>query len=51
MDPERLVHQAAKLIHGDRTPGDLLMDAPDLSWKELIQFATNRDAWRALVKR
>ena len=50
MDPNRMVHQAMKVLHVNRTPGDLLMDAPDFSWKELKQFAANRDAWHALVK-
>ena len=50
MDPNRMVHQAVKVLHANRTPGDLLMDAPDFSWKELKQFSANRDAWRALVK-
>ena len=26
------------------------MDAPDCSWIELVQLATNRGTWRALVK-
>ena len=50
MDPSRMVHQAVKIMHGDRMSGDLLMDAPDYSWHGLKQFAANRDAWRKLVQ-
>ena len=48
MDESRMVHKAGKLIHTSRTPGDLLMDAPDYTWEELKQLAANRDSWRNL---
>ena len=49
MDESRMVHKAVKLIHASRTPGDLLMDAPDYTWEELKQLAANRDSWRSIV--
>ena len=49
MEPYRMIHQAVQLIHASRTPGDLLMDAPDYSWEELKMLAANRDTWRSLV--
>ena len=29
----------------NRDQGDMLDDAPDLSWEELKKLAENRDAW------
>ena len=49
MDPSRMAQQAVQLMHEDRSSGDLLTDAPDLTWDELVKFAANRDAWRTLV--
>ena len=31
MDPKRMIHQAVEIMHGARTPGDLLMHAPTYS--------------------
>ena len=45
----RMIHQAVHLLHGSRTPGNLLMDSPNYSWEELKKFAANRDAWSSLV--
>ena len=39
MYPNRMVHQAVKLMHADRSEGDLLMNIPDLPWNELIKFS------------
>ena len=50
MEPSRMLHRAVQYMHGSRKKGDLLMDAPEYSWTELVQLAHNRDAWRALVK-
>ena len=49
MQPDRMIHKAVKILHENRAVGDLLMDAPDYSWRELKQLAANRDAWRSLV--
>ena len=47
---ERLVKQAVRHIHGHRSEGDLLMDAPDVSWEQLLSVAADRDAWRRRVR-
>ena len=44
-----MVYQDVKLMYDSRMPEHLMMTAPDYSWEEIIQFASNRDAWRQLV--
>ena len=51
MDPHRMVQQAARHIHENRSTGDLLMDVPPkLTWEELRSLASNRDGWRDRVR-
>ena len=41
----------SKTTRSDFTKGDLLDDAPEYSWDELVELANNRDVWRKMVKR
>lgn len=50
MEPDHMVYNALKHLHGSRSQGDILMDVPDYAWPELVQLAANRDGWRQLVK-
>ena len=50
MHPARMLYRVVRYIHGSRKKGDLLMDAPDYSWEQLVRLAQNRDAWRSMVK-
>ena len=51
MGPDRMIHQAARYMHANKSEGDLLMDVPrNYSWRELMQLAANRDYWRLRVK-
>ena len=49
MDPSRMVYKAVQYMHENRRQGDLLMDAPPYSWRELVQFAADRAKWRRVV--
>ena len=52
MCPDRMVYKALQHIHLHRKPGDLMMDVPaKYSWRELVLFAADRDAWRARVRK
>ena len=47
-----MLKQAVYEIFRAPSQGDLLMDAPSTSsWKELKQFAADRDFWKARVRR
>ena len=43
------VKQSVRHIHSHHSEGDLLMDAPDVSWEHLLRAAADRDAWRQRV--
>ena len=50
MAPSRMVNLAAQHIMENRSPGDLLMDAPTTqSWGELKKLASDRKGWRTRV--
>ena len=52
MEKKRMLKQAVYEIFRAPSQGDLLMDAPSASsWRELTQFAADRDFWRARVRR
>ena len=48
---ERLIKKAVKVLHANRSPGDLLMDAPETaSWEELISLAEDKKEWQHRVR-
>ena len=52
MGQDRKLKQAVFEIFKAPSEGDLLMDAPKMSsWRELTQFAADRDFWKTRVRR
>ena len=47
--PQRMIHLALKLMHQRRTEGDLLADAPNVTWDELVHLASDKRNWRKRV--
>ena len=51
MGTERLLKRAIFEMFKNRREGDMLMDAPThKSWRELQEYAADRDYWRARVR-
>ena len=51
MDTERKLKQAVYVLYKSPTIGDLLMDDPKTkSWRELLQYAADKEYWKARVR-
>ena len=51
MEDDRKLKQAVFEIFKAPSQGDILMDAPTMkSWRELKQYAEDRDYWKARVR-
>jgi len=46
---DRLLTKTIEVQHANHTPGNLLMDAPNLSWPALLALARDLQGWNALV--
>ena len=52
MDTDRYVKTVIFGMFKDRQENDMLMDAPtNMTWRELQQFARQRDVWRDRVRK
>ena len=49
MEEDRLVKKAVKTLHQDRRVGDILIDAPKASWRELCIMAADEKGWQQKV--